>query len=132
VGLWSLATWGVNVVTIYLEMLAFNIDATPVAAVVLVVATNLSMVIPAAPGYIGTFEAAVVGVLVALGQPVDTSQAFAIIYHFVGLVPVAVIGVIAALQQGINFAALSSADQGQEEEVASQGGHAEIGERESP
>jgi uncharacterized protein (TIRG00374 family) len=112
VGLWSLATWLVNSVTIYLEMLAFNIDTTPVVAVVLVVATNLSMAIPAAPGYIGTFEAAVVGVLVALGQPLDTSQAFAIIYHFVGLVPVAVIGVIAAIQQGVNFASLNPPDEG--------------------
>jgi len=112
VGLWSLATWLVNIVTIYLEMLAFNIDTSPVVAVVLVVATNLSMAIPAAPGYIGTFEAAVVGVLVALGQPLDSSQAFAIIYHFVGLVPVAIIGVIAAVQQGINFASLNSGDEG--------------------
>ena len=57
------------------------------------------------------------------------SQAFAIIYHFVGLVPVAVIGVIAALQQGINFAALNSAEQGQGEVVGSQ---REIEKRESP
>jgi uncharacterized protein (TIRG00374 family) len=103
VGFWSLATWLVNMVTIYLELLAFNIEVTPAVAVVLVVATNLSMAVPAAPGYVGTFEAAVVGVLMALGQPRDTSQAFAIIYHFIGLVPVAAIGVIAAIQQGISF-----------------------------
>ncbi len=109
VGLWSLATWGVNIVTVYFEMLAFNIEATPVMAAVLVVATNLSMAIPAAPGYVGTFEAAVVGALVAMGQPVASSQAFAIIYHFVGLVPVAVIGAITALQQGVNFATLGTA-----------------------
>jgi hypothetical protein len=49
-------------------------------------------------------------VLVALGQPKDVSQSFAIIYHFVGLVPVALIGVIAAIQQGVNFAALRTDD----------------------
>ncbi|MEO8287261.1 MAG: lysylphosphatidylglycerol synthase transmembrane domain-containing protein [Chloroflexota bacterium] len=106
VGFWSIATWGINMVTVYLMMLAFNIEVTPVAAVVLVVATNLSMAIPAAPGYVGTFEAAVVAVLMALGQSRDVSQSFAIIYHFVGLVPVAAIGAIAALQQGINFSTL--------------------------
>jgi len=79
-------------------------------AAVLIVGTNLSMAVPAAPGYVGTFEAAVVGVLVALGQPKDVSQSFAIIYHFVGLVPVALIGVIAAIQQGVNFAALRTDD----------------------
>ncbi|HST04061.1 MAG TPA: lysylphosphatidylglycerol synthase transmembrane domain-containing protein [Chloroflexia bacterium] len=113
-GLWSLATWLVNVVTVYLMLLAFNIEVTPIVAAVLVVGTNLSMAVPAAPGYVGTFEAAVVGVLVALGQPKDVSQSFAIIYHFVGLVPVALIGVIVAIQQGINFAALRTADDGRQ------------------
>jgi uncharacterized protein (TIRG00374 family) len=105
-GLWSLATWLINAVTVYFMLLAFNIEITPVVAAVLIVGTNLSMAVPAAPGYVGTFEAAVVGVLVALGQPRDVSQSFAIIYHFVGLVPVALIGVIAAIQQGVNFASL--------------------------
>lgn len=109
-GLWSLGTWLINAVTVYFMLLAFNIEVTPVVAAVLIVGTNLSMAVPAAPGYVGTFEAAVVGVLVALGQPKDVSQSFAIIYHFVGLVPVALIGVIAAIQQGVNFAALRTED----------------------
>ena len=46
VGLWSLATWTINMVTVYLMMLAFNIEVAPVVAVVLVVITNLSMAIP--------------------------------------------------------------------------------------
>ncbi|MGA7733595.1 MAG: lysylphosphatidylglycerol synthase transmembrane domain-containing protein, partial [Chloroflexia bacterium] len=107
-GLWSVATWTINIVTVYLMLVAFNVEATPMVAAVLVVITNLSMAVPSAPGYVGTFEAAVVLVLTTLGQPRDTSQAFAIIYHFVGLVPVALLGAIAALQQGINFAALGA------------------------
>jgi uncharacterized protein (TIRG00374 family) len=104
--MWSILTWTINIVTVYLMLMAFNVDVTPMVAAVLVVITNLSMAVPSAPGYVGTFEAAVVLVLTTLGQPLDTSQAFAIIYHFVGLVPVALLGVVAAFQQGINFAAL--------------------------
>jgi uncharacterized protein (TIRG00374 family) len=107
-GMWSILTWTINIVTVFLMLLAFNVQATPMVAAVLVVITNLSMAVPSAPGYVGTFEAAVVLVLTTLGQPLDTSQAFAIIYHFVGLVPVALLGVIAAIQQGINFAALGA------------------------
>jgi uncharacterized membrane protein YbhN (UPF0104 family) len=103
-GLWSLATWTVNSLTVYLLMLAFNLSVTPVAAVVVVVGTNLSMAVPSAPGYVGPFEAATVGVLTLLGQPVSTAQTFAIVYHFIGLVPVATIGVIAAIQQGVGLA----------------------------
>lgn len=106
VGLWSLATWTINMVTVYFMLLAFNVEVTPVVAIVLVVVTNLSMAVPSAPGYVGVFEGAVVLVLTTLGQPKESSQAFALIYHFVGLVPVAVLGVIGAIQQGINFASL--------------------------
>jgi glycosyltransferase 2 family protein len=105
-GLWSLATWGVNSVTVYLMLLAFNLTVTPMAAVVLVVVTNLSMAVPSAPGYIGPFELAVVAVLSALGQPKEVTQTFAIVYHFIGLAPVALMGVIAAIQQGVGLSGL--------------------------
>lgn len=106
--LWSLATWLVNMVTVYLLLRAFNIEVSPMAAAVLVVVTNLSMAVPAAPGSLGTFELAVVTVLQALGQSKEVSQSFAILYHFIGLAPVAIMGIIAVIQQGISFGALSS------------------------
>ncbi len=86
-------------------LLAFNVEVTPMAAVVLVVVTNLSMAVPSAPGYVGPYEAAVVAVLGILGVGREMAQAFAIVYHVVGLVPVALIGVIAAIQQGVGLAA---------------------------
>ena len=107
-GGWSLATWGVNFVTVYLMLLSFNLTVTPLAAVVLVVVTNLSMAVPSAPGYVGPFELAVVAVLGVLGIGETDAQAFAIFYHFVGLVPVALLGVIAAIQQGIGMAAFQA------------------------
>jgi glycosyltransferase 2 family protein len=103
-GLWSLATWAINGVAVYLMLLAFNISVTPLAAVVIVVVTNLSMVVPAAPGYVGTFEAAVIAVLVILGIDKDQAGSFALFYHVAGLLPVALLGVIAALQQGLGMA----------------------------
>ncbi|HEX9988074.1 MAG TPA: lysylphosphatidylglycerol synthase transmembrane domain-containing protein [Chloroflexia bacterium] len=117
-GLWSLATWSINSVTVYLMLLAFNIEVTPMAAMVLVVVTNLSMAVPSAPGYLGPFEAAVVAVLTILGQPTNVAQTFAIVYHFIGLVPVATLGVIAAIQQGVGMAAF----RGKPDEPATDGG----------
>ena len=108
-GVWSLATWAINILTVYLMLLAFNVTVTPMAAVVLVVVTNLSMAIPSAPGYVGPFEFAVVSVLGLLNVPTAQAQTFALIYHFVGLVPVALMGVIAAIQQGVGMAAFKSA-----------------------
>ena len=104
-GFWSLTTWASNMVAIYLMLLAFNVVVTPMAAVVLVVVTNLSMAIPSAPGYVGPFEFAVVSVLNLLNVAKAQAQSFALIYHFVGLVPVAIMGAIAAIQQGVGLAA---------------------------
>jgi len=104
-GLWSLATWSVNAVAVYCLLFAFNVVVTPMAAVALVVATNLGMAVPSAPGYVGTFELVVSTVLGILGVPPETAKSFALVYHFVGLVPVAAIGVIAAIQQGVGMTA---------------------------
>ncbi|HYP20146.1 MAG TPA: lysylphosphatidylglycerol synthase transmembrane domain-containing protein, partial [Chloroflexia bacterium] len=104
--LWSLGTWGFNVLTVYLMLLSFNITVSPLAAAVLVVAANLIMVVPAAPGSVGTFELAVITVLEALGQPRGVAQSFALFYHFIGLAPVAVMGIIGMIQLGVGFGTL--------------------------
>lgn len=101
--LWSLGTWGVNVLTVYLMLLSFNITVSPLAAAVLVVAANLIMVVPAAPGSVGTFELAVITVLEALGQPRAVAQSFALFYHFIGLAPVAIMGIVGMIQLGVGF-----------------------------
>ncbi|MDQ3927705.1 MAG: flippase-like domain-containing protein [Chloroflexota bacterium] len=115
-GLWSIATWGINSLTAYLLLLALNLEVSPMAAVVLVVATNLSMAVPSAPGYIGTFELAVVAVLGVMGQPGEAIRTFALVYHVIGLAPVALIGLIAALQQGVG---LTNAGRGPQSNEAS-------------
>ncbi|MDQ3705036.1 MAG: flippase-like domain-containing protein [Chloroflexota bacterium] len=106
--LWSLGTWGFNVLTVYLMLLSFNITVSPLAAAVLVVAANLIMVVPAAPGSVGTFELAVITVLEALGQPRAVAQSFALFYHFIGLAPVAVLGIISMIQLGVGFGTFRS------------------------
>jgi uncharacterized protein (TIRG00374 family) len=112
---WSLGTWGINVVTVWVMLLAFNLELSVAVAAVLVVVTNLTMAIPAAPGYVGTFEAAVIALLNGvLGVSLDASQGFALFYHFVGLVPVALMGVFAAVAQGVNFGALDEAEKAAE------------------
>lgn len=103
--LWSLGTWSFNVLTVYLMLLSFNITVSPLAAAVLVVAANLIMVVPAAPGSVGTFELAVITVLEALGQPRAVAQSFALFYHFIGLAPVAILGIVGMIQLGVGFGA---------------------------
>ena len=106
--LWSITTWGVNSVALYCLLRAFNLDVPPMAAVMLMVATNLGMAVPSAPGYVGPFEFVVVSVLTLLNIPKGAAQSFALVYHVVGLVPVAIIGIISVFTQGIGLAAFRS------------------------
>ena len=59
---------------------------------------NVAVIIPAAPGQLGTLEAGAVGALVALGHDENAAMAFALLYHAVHLVPATLAGgVILAL-----------------------------------
>jgi len=53
---------------------------------------NLAIVIPAAPGQIGTLEAGAAGALVALGYDPNGALAFALLYHAVHALPATLVG----------------------------------------
>jgi hypothetical protein len=60
-----------------------------VGALYIVALTNLSALIPAAPGYVGTFDAAV---LVALGSLHHPALGYLLVLRFVLFVPITVVG----------------------------------------
>ena len=67
----------------------------------LVVLTAVAALIPAAPGYVGTFDAAVIFGLKALGVAGGHAVAFALLVRFVLFVPITIVGLIVfAVQSG--------------------------------
>ena len=76
----------------YLVMRALQIDAPVTVAVLLTCVTNLAMLIPSSPGYIGVFHAA--ATLALLPFDVDAARAlsFAIVAHLVNVLPVSLLG----------------------------------------
>ena len=69
----------------------------PVAAMIVSTVAVLSTAIPAAPGYVGTFELAASGALRALGVNDETALAVAIVAHAVVILATAVGGTVAAI-----------------------------------
>ncbi len=86
--------WGLEVAVFWLVGQAVNIDVTLVEGAFLVVLTSFVMSIPAAPGYVGTFDAALLFGLTGYGVVGGQALAFALLWRFVLFVPITVLGLI--------------------------------------
>jgi uncharacterized protein (TIRG00374 family) len=88
----TVAVWLLEASIFWLVGNSLHLGITPVEALFLVVLTSFVAIIPAAPGYIGTFEAAVVFGLDALGIEGGQAVAFALMIRFLLYVPITFVG----------------------------------------
>ncbi len=91
----GLFAWGAEAGTAWLALRAFGIDRPWEAVLVVLVAVNLSLAVPAAPGNVGTFEAGAVLALAGLGVGTEAALAFALGYHAVQLLSVGAVALAA-------------------------------------
>lgn len=89
---WSWTAWITAFAINYLLMRALDIDAPMPVAVLLTCTTNLAMLIPSSPGYIGVFHLAATASLLPFGVAESRAFSFAILAHLVNVVPVSLIG----------------------------------------
>jgi len=67
----------------------------------------LATAVPAAPGYVGTFELAATATAVALGVPRAEALAMAILVHVITLIPIAVAGAVVLIASGSRLGSLA-------------------------
>jgi uncharacterized membrane protein YbhN (UPF0104 family) len=91
----SAVAWGLDAAAYWLVGASLGIALPPMGAVLVSGVVVLSTVIPAAPGYLGTFEVAALAALAALGLSGETALAFALVAHVVAVLPLCVAGAIA-------------------------------------
>ena len=98
----TVLAWSTDVLLFWLVMQAFGITL-PVLAVILVVATGaLSTSIPALPGYVGTYQFALVSVLELLQVDAASATAFALGVHGLVWLTVNAVGLLVLTQQGLS------------------------------
>jgi uncharacterized protein (TIRG00374 family) len=78
---WSALNWGLSSLTNYLVMRAFDLPVPVAAAVFQMVVTNLGMVVPSAPGYVGVFEGLTLMALSPYGVDPNRALAYALALH---------------------------------------------------
>lgn len=90
----SLLAWGGAFAINYLVMKALQIDAPVTVAVLLTCVTNLAMLVPSSPGYIGVFHAAATFALVPFDVSTARAFSFAVVAHLVNVLPVTILGAL--------------------------------------
>lgn len=89
---WTLLAWLLTGLSCWFVLIAFHLDLSPMAGLLVTLAIGLAMVLPSPPGALGVLEAA--AVLALQGYGVDPSLAFstALALHAVNLVPFLIVG----------------------------------------
>lgn len=88
----SLALWTLEATVYLLVGRAVSIELGLLEALYVVALTNLFALVPAAPGYVGTFDAAVVFAADSLGVPGSDALAYLVLLRFVLFVPITLVG----------------------------------------
>ena len=88
----SLVVWTLEA-SVYLAVgRAVGLELNPLEALYVVALTNLFALVPAAPGYVGTFDAAVVFAVDSLGAGGSQALAYLVLLRFVLFVPITLVG----------------------------------------
>jgi len=95
--------WLTQTSAIYLTFIAFNYPIPFVAAILGGVLMSLSHILPATPGYVGSYEVFWVLVFTFLGVTENLLLATAVISHLVGLLPVVILGCVSVVWLGASF-----------------------------
>ena len=109
------AIWIGEGVTLTLCAHALDVSLSWAEAFATVVLASFFSLIPAAPGFVGTFDAAVIFGLKAAKVTGSAALSVLLMYRFVAFVPITIIGLILLLTRYGGFAMLRSAERNSEE-----------------
>ncbi len=101
---YTVISWVIYYVDAWMISQALNVNIGWIGIGIVLATATLSIIVPAAPGYIGTYHAAIVYVgttLFALSLPV--AQTFAVIIHAIGFVPFVTIGAVYFFKSSLHF-----------------------------
>ena len=90
----SIGSWSCTVLAFAAAAQAVGVEPTIGQAALLAAGTNLATAIPAAPGYVGTFELATVAIAASVGIARAPALAFAVLVHVTTLLLTSVAGAV--------------------------------------
>jgi hypothetical protein len=107
--IWLTAAWPIDLI-----LQAFNIHLPFSASLFVLVFLVFAVMVPASPGYVGTYHAACMYGLMAFAIPKEQALSVAIIVHAVAFFPVILFGFYFLWSEKISFSALKSIESAKE------------------
>jgi glycosyltransferase 2 family protein len=92
--LWTFLSWFVLGLSFWFLMIGFDLGLSPLAGLLVVIATGLAFIIPAAPAAVGVFEAAGLAVTSAYGIARSTAFAYVLVLHVLNFLPYIAAGLV--------------------------------------
>lgn len=99
----SVVIWLLETAKYWFVMHAFDFEVSFFALMLMNGVVNLATTLPAAPGYIGTFDAPGIAVLVAYGIDQATAAGYTLILHVALWLPITVLGAWFLAREGIQW-----------------------------
>jgi glycosyltransferase 2 family protein len=110
--LWSLVVWAMGALSFWLGFRAFDIDVPFYAAFFLQSVVALSVSLPSAPGFFGTFEYGVrLGLVDVFGVEMNKAMGFAIGFHLGGFITITLIGLYFVWRLGLTWRELEESEE---------------------
>jgi len=103
---WSVLNWSLSALISYVVMIAMDVPAPFAAAIFLMVVSNLGMVVPSAPGYVGVFHALAVLSLGAFGVDPSYAMGYAVVLHATVYSTFIIVGLLCAWRGGYRLSDL--------------------------
>jgi uncharacterized protein (TIRG00374 family) len=95
--------WLTQTSAIYLTFMAFNYPLPFAAAILGGVLMSVSHILPATPGYVGSYEIFWVLIFTFLGVTENLLLATAVISHLIGVLPIVIVGCVSVVWLGASF-----------------------------
>jgi len=92
ISLMTLIVWIVSILNVWITGTALHVFFSFPNLLLLFFVTSAIISIPSAPGYVGTYHAGAIGILLYMGYELSQAQAIAVILHAVGFISLTIIG----------------------------------------
>jgi uncharacterized membrane protein YbhN (UPF0104 family) len=116
----SIVAWCFELGLFYVLMLGFPLPTSLPLAFLVGSAANFATLVPSSPGYVGTFDGALIKVLTdSAGVPVDSglAGAYALVVHATLFLPVIILGTLVLWRSHMSFQQIThAADEGADQE----------------
>jgi hypothetical protein len=114
----SVLIWLLETVKYWFVMHAFDMQLSFFTLMLMNGIVNLSTTLPAAPGYLGTFDTPGIAVLVAFGVGRELATAYTLVLHAALWLPITLLGFFYMIREGLRWGDLTKASQLRESESA--------------